>query len=148
VEASLGPPLPLFERERVAGGALALGVLVRTAGSTYRKPGALILIAANGDYAGLISGGCLEGDLAEHALAVIKSGAAREVHYDMRGTEDLLWGLGVGCEGEMRILTPARRSRECLAAPVASRRRARRAQADRPSASWWNPRLKNRRLEA
>ena len=104
MEASLSPLLPLFERERLAGRALALGVLVHTAGSTYRKPGALILIAANGDYAGLISGGCLEGDLAEHARSVIATGAAREIRYDMRGTEEVLWGLGLGCEGAMRIL--------------------------------------------
>jgi xanthine dehydrogenase accessory factor len=104
VEAVLGPLLPLFERERAAGRALALGVLVHTAGSTYRKPGALILIAVNGDYAGLISGGCLEGDLREHALTVIESGTVRAVSYDMRSGEDLLWGLGLGCEGAMQIL--------------------------------------------
>ena len=104
MEAVLDPLLPLFERERAAGRALALGVLVHTAGSTYRKPGALILIAASGDYAGLISGGCLEGDLREHARAVIESGMARTVSYDMRGGEDLLWGLGLGCEGALQIV--------------------------------------------
>jgi xanthine/CO dehydrogenase XdhC/CoxF family maturation factor len=83
---------------------MALGVLVHTAGSTYRKPGALILIAADGQYAGLISGGCLEGDLREHARAVIASGAAASVRYDMRTADDLLWGLGLGCEGAMQIL--------------------------------------------
>jgi xanthine/CO dehydrogenase XdhC/CoxF family maturation factor len=57
VQATLGPLLPLFERERSAGRPLALGVLVHTSGSTYQKPGALILIAADGEYAGLISGG-------------------------------------------------------------------------------------------
>jgi xanthine dehydrogenase accessory factor len=104
VEATLGPLLPLYERERAAERALALGVLVHTAGSTYRKPGALILIAADGEYAGLISGGCLEGDLREHARAVIASGAATSVRYDMRTADDLLWGLGLGCEGAMQIL--------------------------------------------
>jgi xanthine dehydrogenase accessory factor len=104
VEASVGPLLPLFERERAAGRAVALGVLVDTAGSTYRKPGAMILIAADGDYAGLISGGCLEGDLREHARAVIDTGTASTLRYDMRSTEDLLWGLGLGCEGAMQIL--------------------------------------------
>lgn len=104
MEASVGPLLPLYERERAAGRALALGVLVDTLGSTYRKPGALILIAGNGDYAGLISGGCLEGDLREHARAVIDGGAARTVRYDLRTAEDLLWGLGLGCEGAMQIL--------------------------------------------
>ena len=104
MEASVGPLLPLFERERAAGRALSLGMLVHTAGSTYRKPGALILIAANGEYAGLISGGCLEGDLREHARAVIADGTARTVRYDMRGEDEQLWGLGLGCEGAMDIL--------------------------------------------
>jgi xanthine dehydrogenase accessory factor len=104
MEASIGPLLPLYERERAAGHAVALGVLVHTVGSTYRKPGALILISADGEYAGLISGGCLEGDLREHARAVIGSGAAANVRYDMRTADDLLWGLGLGCEGAMQIL--------------------------------------------
>ena len=81
-----------------------MGVLVHTAGSTYRKAGALMLIAANGDYSGLLSGGCLEGDLREHALSVIETGEPRIVSYDLFGPEDLLWGLGIGCEGAMKIL--------------------------------------------
>jgi xanthine/CO dehydrogenase XdhC/CoxF family maturation factor len=94
----------LFDRERSAGNAVALGVLVHTAGSTYRKPGALMLIATNGDYSGLISGGCLEGDLREHALSVIETGEPRIVSYDLFGPDDLVWGLGLGCEGAMQIL--------------------------------------------
>jgi xanthine/CO dehydrogenase XdhC/CoxF family maturation factor len=94
----------LFDRERAKGNALALGVLVHTAGSTYRKPGALMVIAANGDYSGLLSGGCLEGDLRQHALSVIETGEPRIVSYDLFGPDDLVWGLGLGCEGAMRIL--------------------------------------------
>jgi xanthine dehydrogenase accessory factor len=104
MEALLGPLLPLYERERSLGRAVALGVLAQTEGSTYRKPGALMLIAADGEYAGLLSGGCLEGDLREHARAVISTGAARPVRYDLRGPDDDLWGLGAGCEGAMQIL--------------------------------------------
>src|SRR5215510_13039897 len=104
VESSLGPLLPLFERERAAGRPLVLGVVVETAGSTYRKPGALMLIASDGNYAGLLSGGCLEGDLSAHAASVRDSGTPRIVSYDLRGPDDLLWGLGVGCEGAMKIL--------------------------------------------
>lgn len=104
MEAFLAPLLPLYQRERAAGRALALGVLVHTAGSTYRKPGALMVIAASGEYAGLLSGGCLEGDLGEHAAGVIRSGEPRAVRYDLRGPGDQLWGLGLGCEGDMQIL--------------------------------------------
>ena len=83
---------------------MALGILVRTAGSTYRKPGAMLLIAGDGEYAGLISGGCLEGDLGERARTVIATGRARLVTYDLRSSDDLVWGLGLGCEGAMHIL--------------------------------------------
>jgi xanthine/CO dehydrogenase XdhC/CoxF family maturation factor len=63
-----------------------------------------MLIAADGEYAGLLSGGCLEGDLREHARAVAQSGTARIVSYDMRSSHDALFGLGAGCEGAMDIL--------------------------------------------
>lgn len=104
VESSLAPLLPLFESERAAGRAVALGVLLSTAGSTYRRPGALVLIASSGEYAGLLSGGCLEGDLAQHALKVIGTGEARVLTYDLRHEQDLIWGMGAGCEGAMHIL--------------------------------------------
>jgi len=83
---------------------MALGILVDTVGSTYRKAGAMLLIAADGAYAGLISGGCLEGDLGERARGVIASGQAALVTYDLRNADDLVWGLGLGCEGAMRVL--------------------------------------------
>lgn len=63
-----------------------------------------MLMAFNGDFAGLLSGGCLEGDLREYALEVIETGKPRIVTYDMRGGDDVIWGLGLGCEGAMRIL--------------------------------------------
>lgn len=99
----LAPLLPLYERARAAQRPLALAVVLRTAGSTYRKAGALMLIGRDGEHAGLLSGGCLEGDLAEHARSVIDSGAPRTVTYDLRSADDPLWGLGVGCEGAMDI---------------------------------------------
>lgn len=95
--------LPLFERERARGATVALAVLASSAGSTYRKPGAMMLIARGGEYAGLLSGGCLEGDLRVHAERVIDSGEPALVSYDMRNPDDLLWGLGSGCEGAMDI---------------------------------------------
>jgi xanthine/CO dehydrogenase XdhC/CoxF family maturation factor len=83
---------------------MALGILVRTVGSTYRKAGAMLLMAGDGEYAGLISGGCLEGDLGERARAVIETGRSALVTYDTRNADDLVWGLGLGCEGAMHIL--------------------------------------------
>src|SRR5487761_268494 len=104
MDSELGPLLPLFAREQAAGRPLALGLLVHTVGSTYRKAGAMLLIAGDGQYAGLISGGCLEGDLGERARAVIATGRAALVTYDLRNSDDIVWGLGLGCEGAMHIL--------------------------------------------
>ena len=101
--------LPLFERARQESQALVLCTVIKTGGSTYAKPGAQMLIATDGEYAGLLSGGCLEGDLREHAREVAASGAARIVSYDLRSSTDKLFGLGAGCVGAMdSVLTVAR----------------------------------------
>ena len=104
MDAELTPLLPFCERERAAARPFALAVVIATNGSTYRKPGALMAIASDGAYAGLLSGGCLESDLREHAARVIDSGTARIVRYETGGSDDALWGLGVGCEGAMQVL--------------------------------------------
>jgi xanthine/CO dehydrogenase XdhC/CoxF family maturation factor len=96
--------LARFDGWRGEGRTLVLATVVGTAGSTYTKAGHRILIADSGDYQGLVSGGCLEGDLAAHAREVIASGDARIVTYDLRGENEELFGLGVGCDGLLRIL--------------------------------------------
>jgi xanthine dehydrogenase accessory factor len=104
MNASLRALLPLFEHERAAGRALALGVVVSTTGSTYAKAGTLMAIAQGGAHEGMISGGCLEGDLCEHAQEVIASGKARLLQYDLNDAHDALWGLGLGCGGAVHIV--------------------------------------------
>ena len=81
-----------------------LATLVSTVGSTYRKAGARMLILADGGCLGLLSGGCLEADLGLHARDVAAQRVARAVEYDMRGPDDVLFGMGAGCEGVMRVL--------------------------------------------
>jgi len=93
----------LFE-QLPASGPVVLATVVNTAGSTYRKPGARMLMLPEGRYVGLLSGGCLEGDLAEHAARVLAEGDPRAIEYDLRGPDDALFGIGAGCEGAMRIL--------------------------------------------
>ena len=63
-----------------------------------------MLIEADGRITGLLSGGCLEQDLREHASAMLASGGARTVTYDMRADNDLIFGIGAGCEGRIDIL--------------------------------------------
>lgn len=94
-----------FETERSAQRPLVAAFVISTEGSTYRKPGALMLFSVSGTRCGLLSGGCLEGDLQDHALRLL-SGSRRSLvrHYDSRGSDDAIWGLGLGCEGAMDIL--------------------------------------------
>ena len=101
---SLHRLLPLFARARQSNEPLVLATVIRTGGSTYAKAGAQMLIASDGEYAGLLSGGCLEGDLREHAREVAAGSAARIVSYDLRTSTDQLFGLGAGCEGAMDVL--------------------------------------------
>src|ERR1700761_4244019 len=94
----------LLERAPKASERRVLATVVATAGSTYRKPGARMLLMGDGSYIGLLSGGCLESDLQIHAREVLDSGVPRAVEYDTRGPDDILFGVGAGCEGTMRIL--------------------------------------------
>jgi xanthine/CO dehydrogenase XdhC/CoxF family maturation factor len=92
-----------FDDWRVSGEPMVLATVYETLGSTYSKAGHRILIASNGDYQGLVSGGCLEGDLAARASEVVTSGEPASVTYDMRDEADDLWGVGVGCNGLIRV---------------------------------------------
>lgn len=93
-----------FYNTHRADDALVLGTVIATEGSTYRKPGAMMLIADDGSHHGLISGGCLESDLAQHAKDVFKNGETRNVTYDLSAGDDLVWGLGIGCDGVIQLM--------------------------------------------
>jgi xanthine dehydrogenase accessory factor len=92
-----------FETWRATGAPIVLATVYETLGSTYSKAGQRILIAANGDYRGLVSGGCLEGDLAERSRAVLANDKPAAVTYDLRDAVDEIFGLGVGCNGLLRV---------------------------------------------
>jgi xanthine/CO dehydrogenase XdhC/CoxF family maturation factor len=82
----------------------ALATVVRIAGSAYRRLGARLLVAEDGATSGGVSGGCLEADVREVALEVIRSGTPRLRHYQTGSDADTVWGLGLGCEGAVDIL--------------------------------------------
>jgi xanthine/CO dehydrogenase XdhC/CoxF family maturation factor len=91
-----------------AGRACALATLTRAEGSSYRRPGARLLIRDDGSMLGNVSGGCLEADLRERALRVIRTGRPESVHYDTGGDVNVVWGLGLGCNGKLDLyLQPA-----------------------------------------
>ena len=95
-----------FDACRQRGESLVLVTVYETQGSTYSKSGAQMLVAGEGRFQGMLSGGCLEGDLALRAAAVIDSGEPQRVTYDL-AQDDELWGLGVGCDGLMRVFLQA-----------------------------------------
>jgi xanthine dehydrogenase accessory factor len=82
----------------------ALATVVRVEGSAYRRPGARMLVMENGRTTGVISGGCLEGDIRERADTVIRSGRPVCIKYDATADEDIVWGLGSGCNGIVHVL--------------------------------------------
>jgi xanthine dehydrogenase accessory factor len=92
-----------FDEHRAGHKPLVLITVVGTGGSSYSKAGHLVLIDDGGDAAGIVSGGCLEGDLADRASRVLAEGNAAFVDYDLRD-DDEVFGLGVGCDGTMRLL--------------------------------------------
>jgi xanthine/CO dehydrogenase XdhC/CoxF family maturation factor len=94
----------LYRSLRATGGTGVLASVVRTTGSTYRRPGARMLVAGDGRSAGLISGGCLESDLRERSAEVLATGKPLLVRYDSTSREDVLWGLGLGCPGIAHVL--------------------------------------------
>jgi len=101
--------LEFFDTRRARGEPLVLVTVFETEGSTYSKPGAQMLVDQNGIFRGMLSGGCLEGDLAVRAAQVLDSGRPQVASYDLGTDDDELWGMGVGCDGLMRmVLQPIR----------------------------------------
>ena len=98
------PALLDFYRKYRDEESLVLATIIATEGSTYRKPGAMMLVSREGDFEGMISGGCLEGDLLHHAARVFDCGEAAFVTYDMHADEDIVWSLGLGCDGVIHLM--------------------------------------------
>jgi len=93
-----------LDAAHAADRAVVLGIVVATEGSTYQKPGALVLLGREALRHGVISGGCLEADLVLRAQAVFDSGRAALVDFDTRSDEDLVFGSGTGCRGRVHLL--------------------------------------------
>jgi xanthine dehydrogenase accessory factor len=85
--------LRLFEGHRAE--PLALATLVRTRGSSYRRPGARMLICADGSTAGSLSGGCLEEEVARRGSEILRGAAPELMSFDTR--------LRFGCNGSIDI---------------------------------------------
>lgn len=87
-----------------AGKRTALATVVRVEGSSYRRPGARMLVTEDGMLTGAISGGCLEGDALRKALLAINEQRNKIVTYDTSDEDDARFGVQLGCNGIVHIL--------------------------------------------
>ena len=93
-----------FNEAQKLGKQTALATVVHVEGSSYRRPGARMLIEDDGQLTGAISGGCLEGDALRKALLVMTEKRSRLVTYDTMDDDDAKFGVGLGCNGIIQVL--------------------------------------------
>jgi xanthine/CO dehydrogenase XdhC/CoxF family maturation factor len=109
--------LSAIESLSARGEKLALATIVAVRGSTYRRPGARLLVPEEGDLVGNISGGCLENDVADVAKIVMREGTPRIVSFDLTADDDAVWGWGLGCNGAFELFVePADKAAEVAGA--------------------------------
>lgn len=101
------PELSRILAALAAGQPAALATLVQVEGSSYRRPGARLLLLPDGTRVGSISGGCLEEDIMERARRVLATGRPELAVYDTTAENDLVWGVGLGCQGVVRVWVEA-----------------------------------------
>jgi xanthine dehydrogenase accessory factor len=115
--SEIGDVLAAIEGLAAKGERMALATIVAVRGSTYRRPGARLLVPEDGSPVGNLSGGCLEGDVADMARAVMDEGNARLAGWDLTADDDAVWGLGLGCNGAIEVfIEPASNAAEVAGA--------------------------------
>ncbi len=87
-----------------AGKKAALATVVHVDGSSYRRPGARMLVTDEGQLTGAISGGCLEGDALRKAMYVLSQQQSKLVTYDTSDEDDATIGIQLGCAGIIQVL--------------------------------------------
>lgn len=93
-----------FQKIDLSKRKVALATVVRVRGSSYRSPGARMLITDDGTWVGSISGGCLEGDALRKARMVMTEKKPVTVTYDTREESNQNLGIGLGCNGVIDVL--------------------------------------------
>jgi xanthine dehydrogenase accessory factor len=83
------------------GDTIALATVIGVKRSAPRPPGAKMAINANGEIAGAVSGGCVEGAVVEVAEQVITTGEPQLLHFGIADEE--AWDVGLPCGGEIDV---------------------------------------------
>ena len=100
--------LPLWNELEASGADYVLATVVAVEGSSYRGPGARMLLAQDGRRAGTVSGGCLEAEVAKRAWWLTNDGPVVERYSTLEDDGDLPYGSG--CGGVVYILLERRRT--------------------------------------
>lgn len=83
------------------GHAVALATVIRTWGSSPRPAGSLLAVNDRREFVGSVSGGCIEGEVIETALEVMRDGHARQLAYGV--SNERAWEVGLACGGRIEI---------------------------------------------
>jgi xanthine dehydrogenase accessory factor len=108
-----------------AGRGVALATVERTWGSSPRGVGSQLVVNDRGEFAGSVSGGCVEAAVVEGALEVLRTGAPRRLAFGV--TNERAWEVGLACGGTVEVAVSPAPERAVLAsvlADVATRRTA------------------------
>jgi len=97
----LDDPLAIAETWRKAGRDVALATVVETWGSAPRPVGSHLVIDAEGNFEGSVSGGCVEGAVIAEAVDVIDDGAPRTLEFGV--ADETAWRVGLSCGGKIRV---------------------------------------------
>ena len=89
------------ERWRESGEKVVVATVVATKRSAPRPVGTSLAISESGKMCGSVSGGCVESDVYENAMEVLRSGEPKLLHYGI--TDDLAWSVGLPCGGEIDV---------------------------------------------
>ena len=93
-----------FRKTDLNSRKVALATVVKVRGSSYRSPGARLLITDDGKWVGSISGGCLEGDALRKARQVMMDRAPLTVTYDTSEASNQNLGISLGCNGVIDVM--------------------------------------------
>lgn len=94
-------PLNRLAEWRAQGQNTALATVIQTWGSSPRPVGSHLAVNEQGDFAGSVSGGCIEGAVVEAAVDVMKSGTPKRLEFGV--TNDMAWEVGLACGGKVHV---------------------------------------------
>ncbi len=94
-------PLSIAETWFGEGRAVAVATVVETWGSAPRPTGSHLVIDADGNFHGSVSGGCVEGAVVTDALDVIDTGKARMLEFGV--ADETAWKVGLSCGGRIKV---------------------------------------------